>query len=69
MTSKKKEAANDKVERIKKLMVRIARHPDLTAAQKLGALGDMGSLVVQERFKEEEFVVLRECMEGLGNII
>lgn len=67
--AKKKEMFGNRIERIKKLMVRIARHPDLTVAQKLSALSDMGSVVVQERFKEEEFAALRDCMEGLAEIM
>lgn len=69
MTDKKEEAFGNKVGRMKNLMIRIAKHSDLTVEQKLKALSDMGVLVVEEKFKEDEFAILKDCMEGLAKVM
>ena len=62
-------ALGDRVERMKNLMIQIGKHPDLVVKQKLRALSDVGALVVREKFKEEEFAILKDCMEGLAKIM
>ena len=61
-----KENTGNKVGRMKKLIGQVIQHVCLDRSQKLNALNDLGCLVVQERFKEKEFMVLRDHMRVLA---